>query len=202
MKASRPPVIATWLLDRFGASPQIETIAGDLLEQYQQGRSRLWYWREVITAILMGAWSEFRQHSLLMLRAVAMGWLLIFLWGRAVAPIEISFLVQYFSDAPLGPLQLSLLTLLIEGPLAVAAGWIVARFSRPSRIPSVIAFWVSALLFGAVNVWRNHEMYFWSQVWLGLPLVSILVLLGGGLLTGSPKRWMPTQRDAARDRTD
>jgi hypothetical protein len=49
----RPPVIATWLLKRFGAARYSESMAGDLIEQYGQGRSRSWYWQQVVFAILV-----------------------------------------------------------------------------------------------------------------------------------------------------
>ena len=51
MRTSRPHGIAAWILDRFGPMPETEAIAGDLIEQYQQGRSRWWYWREVVVAL-------------------------------------------------------------------------------------------------------------------------------------------------------
>ena len=37
----RAPVIATWLLRHFGCSPQTEHVIGDLVERYEQGRSRM-----------------------------------------------------------------------------------------------------------------------------------------------------------------
>jgi hypothetical protein len=44
--------LATWLLDRFGSSTYGESLAGDLIEQYQKERSRIWYWKQVIVAVL------------------------------------------------------------------------------------------------------------------------------------------------------
>jgi phospholipid/cholesterol/gamma-HCH transport system permease protein len=52
MKYSHPPVVATWLLKHFGRNPNNEAVIGDLVEHYQQGRSRLWYWRQVFIAIM------------------------------------------------------------------------------------------------------------------------------------------------------
>ncbi len=88
MRTSRPPVIAAWILHRFGATPETEAIAGDLIEQYQQGRSRWWYWREVIVAIFRGTWFEIRQHSPLLLIAIAMGWVLDLAWHSVITPFE------------------------------------------------------------------------------------------------------------------
>jgi hypothetical protein len=46
----RPPRIALWLLERFG--PVNEPLAGDLVEGFELTGSRLWFWRQVLAAIL------------------------------------------------------------------------------------------------------------------------------------------------------
>ena len=51
MKAA--PAIATRLLERTCSGPQHESVTGDLLEQYQLGRSRLWYWWQVLLIVLV-----------------------------------------------------------------------------------------------------------------------------------------------------
>jgi hypothetical protein len=48
-----PPRVATWLLQRFAAGRYSESMAGDLIEQYGRGRSRSWYWRQVVLAVLI-----------------------------------------------------------------------------------------------------------------------------------------------------
>src|SRR5258706_11177473 len=48
-----PPKLATTLLERFG--PENDALSGDLREGYAAGKSERWYWRQVITAIWMGA---------------------------------------------------------------------------------------------------------------------------------------------------
>ena len=47
---AEPPPLATALLRRFLHD---EPLAGDLLERYAVKRSRLWFWREVLAAVLM-----------------------------------------------------------------------------------------------------------------------------------------------------
>jgi hypothetical protein len=49
-----PPRLATWLVDRFGSSSHGESLAGDLIEQYQKEPSRTWYWKQAIAAVLIG----------------------------------------------------------------------------------------------------------------------------------------------------
>src|SRR5450432_3743129 len=53
MIGRNPPAIATWLLQRLGAGWHSESLAGDLIEHYAQGRSRFWYWRQVAMAIVL-----------------------------------------------------------------------------------------------------------------------------------------------------
>jgi hypothetical protein len=49
-----PPRIATWLLERLGPDYRNESLSGDLFEEYQQGRTRAWYWRQAVVAICIG----------------------------------------------------------------------------------------------------------------------------------------------------
>jgi hypothetical protein len=50
-----PPRIATWLLKHCGVGPNHDAIIGDLVEQYQHGRSRWWFRKQVALAILCGS---------------------------------------------------------------------------------------------------------------------------------------------------
>jgi hypothetical protein len=53
MKHSGPPIVATKLLEMFASAPHGDALAGDLVEQYGQGRSARWYWRQVLSAVLI-----------------------------------------------------------------------------------------------------------------------------------------------------
>jgi len=46
-----PPKLASWLLKRCGSPFHGESLEGDLFEQYQEGRSRAWYWGQVTAVI-------------------------------------------------------------------------------------------------------------------------------------------------------
>ncbi len=53
MKSPPPPILPTKLLQRLASGPHGEAVAGDLTEQYQQGRSAVWYWRQALLAIVV-----------------------------------------------------------------------------------------------------------------------------------------------------
>ena len=55
MTRCAPPRLASWLLQRCAAGHCCESLAGDLIEEYHAGRSRAWYWRQVLLAIAAGA---------------------------------------------------------------------------------------------------------------------------------------------------
>jgi hypothetical protein len=74
----QPPKVATHLLMCLG--PEDESLTGDLFEEYGAGRSRLWYWRQVLSAILVGAAGDFRHHPRPAVRAVLIGWVVLIPW--------------------------------------------------------------------------------------------------------------------------
>ncbi len=53
MKTLQPPALATKLLELLSSGPDSDAIAGDLIEQYREGRSAVWYWRQVILAVVI-----------------------------------------------------------------------------------------------------------------------------------------------------
>lgn len=60
MRSSKPPALATWLVEHAVRGGNSEPLAGDLLEQFSQGRSAGWYWRQVVGAVIVGWSKEFR----------------------------------------------------------------------------------------------------------------------------------------------
>ena len=61
MNKPAPPRFALYLLDRWGPPYHRESLAGDVIEQRQQGRSASWCWRQVVIAILVARMRSVEQ---------------------------------------------------------------------------------------------------------------------------------------------
>jgi hypothetical protein len=72
----QPPGFAQWLLKNLGCSASNEAVIGDLNEQLSSGHSRMWYWRQVLIAIVVSVWKDIWTHKLLALRGLIIGWVL------------------------------------------------------------------------------------------------------------------------------
>lgn len=82
MRPNEPPSTATWMLEHLTAGPTNEALAGDLLEGFRCGRSRGWYWRQVLSAIVISCSRKILNHGNVMLFAalwsmLAPAWLLM-----------------------------------------------------------------------------------------------------------------------------
>lgn len=80
MRDARPPLIATWLLERFLPDRLGEALVGDLFEEFHSGRSAAWLWRQVLSAIAIGLRQEIACRRT--------GLAFAFLWS-AIAPVWI-----------------------------------------------------------------------------------------------------------------
>ena len=65
MKEHHPPFIATWLISHWGDKYRREALVGDLIEEYQRGRSDAWYWMQVARALCAGATSGLPRGAVL-----------------------------------------------------------------------------------------------------------------------------------------
>ncbi len=52
MSERRPPRLATWLVKTFSPTRHHRALAGDLFEEFRNGRSRVWYWRQTVLIVL------------------------------------------------------------------------------------------------------------------------------------------------------
>jgi hypothetical protein len=97
MNPPKPPNVAMYLLSRFGSPYHGESLAGDLIEQFQKGRPARWVWREVLCAILaarmrtigLKPWPSIAKTTLRVINAIMLAAALAFSLGtltRADSP--------------------------------------------------------------------------------------------------------------------
>jgi hypothetical protein len=197
MKASEPPRFATWVLERFTPRLKRESLIGDLIEQYHNGRSAAWYRRQVLTAVLTGAGADIRDHKLLAVRALAVCWTALFLVASftgalhqllfrwAVTPWKSEILRQAW-------VYYGMPYVIIMCLAYAATGWLIARLDRDHRTAMVILCALSQLP-GAVRWgWETGRLLraglwpFWdyrlallfqaATLFIGYP---VCLLLGG-----------------------
>jgi hypothetical protein len=53
MTSAGPPRLATWILLHLMPGEHNEALAGDLFESVRAGRSSVWYWRQVLNAVII-----------------------------------------------------------------------------------------------------------------------------------------------------
>ncbi len=146
MKPTNPPSLATKLLESLVPQRTSEALAGDLIEQYECGRSRTWYWRQVILALVISAGREVRTRKLQTVSAVVVGYVTgasLFYFTTSLAARFVGGYTAYLVFLPLAFVS------------AAASGWIVRR-SHPRAmvlvwagfcvVASVVAFAVCAWL--------------------------------------------------------
>ena len=126
MKARKPPILATWLLDLSGRVD--ESVTGDLIEQYQQGRGRLWYWRQVIAIVLVRVYKNTASRPLISTHRLPMGVIVTAVF------IILSLTVVLLSD--IGPL---LLTPVVIGCFIACLRYIRTTQSPPVALPGAQA---------------------------------------------------------------
>ena len=82
MNRTAPPSAATWMLEHWTPGDCDEALAGDLLEEFRNGRTTAWYRRQVFSAIGFGWVREIVNRRAVLLFAalwsmLAPGWVLI-----------------------------------------------------------------------------------------------------------------------------
>lgn len=53
MSHRKAPHLAVWLLTHCSMSTHRESLAGDLIEEFNRGRSARWLWRQVLIAVVL-----------------------------------------------------------------------------------------------------------------------------------------------------
>lgn len=163
MTETRPPALATWLLRH--AAHGNDALVGDLLEEHRRRRSDVWYWRQVLTALVVN-----RSMEVLVVLGIAG----LFLVGSRLSvpgahADTLTLLGSRAAGTPFGPLniltggQLTGITVFalgimpyVSAALLVQAFALIWRFlNRNARrrrdVPVVAVTWFVAILLCAVQ---------------------------------------------------
>lgn len=141
--------MATWLFEHIRFSSTDEALAGDLLEQFTQGRSAAWYWRQVLLAIAVGFGKEVRIHWILAIRATLIG--LVVSTGASM--LLIYLIVTLRKD---GILELDSVPRFVPWALSsflsgVVSGWLVAFLHPKNRAAMLLTFTGALLIWSAMG---------------------------------------------------
>lgn len=180
-----------------------DALQGDLVEEYGRGRSRAWYWRQVLIAIAVGFSANVVAHKLLALRAVTTGWAVLYLLERAVAIGFWEWYGRLLSAHGLMPTiwwrhYYTYPVALMWCICAAASGWMVGKCNREHRTAMVLTFLLSVQLWSLPEFFRLAEDVATNQRFVPylfafiarLVLISIGILFGG--LWGDSRQSAPT----------
>ena len=180
MKSDRPPSLATKLLESFVPQRTSEALLGDLIEQYESGRSRRWYWRQVILALVISAGGEARTRKLQAIRAVIVG----YLCGASLCYFTTSVAGKFVG--PYTVVGAYLLFLPLAFISAAISGWILSRtHSRPMVLIFAIFCVIASVVALAVYALFPHDRVPIPRIVVVLAtdfIIAPIGVLAGGLL--------------------
>jgi hypothetical protein len=213
VSSSHPPHVAQWLLERCASGPQRESLIGDMLEQYQRGRSSTWYWRQTLSAVAAGVAAEMRQHKLLAVSVAALSASLpelymlsrLWVWVRSVDGLWYTRLIDSrWSWVVIDPWAYRLQPYLWTSDIAwcailAATSWIVVRLRPRQRCLVLALFLIPQVglrlpyLRTAVTNWLRepgNPIWIFNVLWFSaftFIAIPFSILLGGsaGVRRGS-----------------
>jgi non-heme chloroperoxidase len=71
MRTTKSVAFASWMLEHLTFGSHNEALAGDLLEEFHSGRSAMWYRRQVLAAVAIGAFEATRASVVLLIFSAA-----------------------------------------------------------------------------------------------------------------------------------
>jgi hypothetical protein len=137
MKPTASVAFATWILQHLTFGPARDALVGDLLEQLHSGRSAAWYWRQVLSALGVAAWSAVRAWAAPLVFSA--GWSMVYPAWRAISRTWL--------------------------PHAVPNHWLLLSWPRPEMlelgcgmVPTLTFVWIGYLLFLVFRRDIIHEL--------------------------------------------
>jgi hypothetical protein len=162
MTPRRPPVLAQTLLE--WVDPANDALHGDLLEEFAAGRSRLWYWRQVIAAAGVAFARPVRAHGLAGLEPAMLGVMMLLMLGFYVVFVVnvtdwllrfegfhiFALMPAWLARWPLAAPLLSLLGGLVVGRVVCAGG--------DHRVARIVGFGAATMLCAIAGLQAAEEL--------------------------------------------
>ena len=138
------PRFPLWFLTTFGCGRDVDTLVGDLTEEYRAGRSAMWLWGQALGGVASTVKAEVRAHPLLMLQAAAVGAFVYLLLLRVGWSLYGT--IEHFR----------LIRAAYTFMAFALAAWGVAHFYRPCHKTAIIACTCPLLIRGSgLFVWQT-----------------------------------------------
>jgi hypothetical protein len=180
------PGLATWILKQSGVDA---AVIGDLVEQYESGRSSGWLWRQVLIA----SFTLTRKHAWLTVGTVALGWAVLWaFFGFLLVPVgqlDGYVVAKGFAEGySAGWWLRSILMWITVGFPFWASGWIVAKLAWRHPLLPVLTFALSvstAILIALIldtGAGEAFDLRRWLTVPLFLMVAPAAVIAAGGLV--------------------
>jgi hypothetical protein len=194
--------MANWLFEHLGVDV---ALAGDILEEYKQRRSRVWLAKQVLVAVFAGVWNSVRDDKQTALRALFIGWGAVSVWSLLIGSPWQLLLSWQTGRLPLAPARVaSILLLLLAANAAVT--WVLARIEPTRRVVTLLAFLIlqsASYVYTTYDEGRRLIGNFLDQprfrpylaFYLGQLLAMVAGIVVGGILSPAAKRVRHPERE-------
>jgi len=181
----------TWLLEHAGVD---DALVGDLAEgslRLRSGhgdRSVLWYWRQVVAAIMQSWTQTMVHHKWLALRAIVTGWVL---WATL-------FIVMNALNSSAPQAWMPIASALIRYGQWLVIGWTIGVLHRPYYASMVLPYVLFTMVMSVPTVSRmvvtqfGHPRY--NAPSATIVILAVVSLLVGGLLSAETRHKLPRVR--------
>lgn len=179
MTSQRPPVVASWLLERVVADPGL---CGDLMEECRV-RGAFWYWKQTLMAVSVYPLSQIRAHKWLTARAIALG---LAIWYVFNATLMKGVVRPWLDMDATGRRALYFGVMYA---LWLGNGWLIAKLHRPYSSAMVLAYTIWSLIASVPPVYAvvmstlDGSTGGSALAWTVLArVVTLVTLMSGGVL--------------------
>jgi hypothetical protein len=184
----RPPRLAALLLERL--APGNEALLGDLDEEFSRGRTRAWYWRQVLSAIALQGPLAVRARGLVAAENFVTGIITLIMIGfYAVFVVNVTDWLLRFEGVrvwewlPNALGAFNGLAFVLTFALGLAGGHWIANRHRAHRVATIVTFGGATMLCAgaalkAVSIAVDSPVFLpgiLSQVGMTAPFVIGLV---------------------------